>query len=620
MARHLTTALALLLALPASLAHAQTAPNWPLDYVPGVDEWHKAFGGKLDMGGPSDSLTVAPGTAPRRLGLSDAFGTRLDARAWGMKCDNATDDAPALAAMVNSITPGAAARVQLPSGVCVFATMATLTSPALIEGHGGGPEGTPGTNGTWLRMTQPGAGITFTGSGVRGAAVRDLGVMQDQPASSPGWVPTPYGPAFSVLNTYGSVSFDQVMFAGVNKGIYASNAGRLNIGTIFGQFYTSGIELDAMYDVTRLDHVHCWPFVVQAGPVMDYSTGNGDCVLTHRVDGLAIGDLFAFGMRAGLHLDQSTLGATSAYQVSNLYADFSKYGVWVTGTNTAGQVSNLVGTHALFSALPTLVHIPGSAGIRVDGSNTHLSFGQVRAGNAQSSGVQVAGSNNVVGIDQTWIEGWNFLGDGSAAIAAYDGGAAGPNIIQLGAPPILTEGSGPVTSMVGNSLLTRAMQMNLLNGSANEPRAFNSPPGTGVSIGATGGDPSIDFNITAKGPAGSVKLNANNSPVLRVDNLGGSGNTNLLVRSSPLSVTLVPETVGPNASMTLYAKGVGQVVAAAPLFAQQGVCLTSDCNMQLQASSDGTRMLLLVGGAARASLDVTGTLRVSGAVLPNTAP
>lgn len=554
--------------------------------------------------------------------LDATAGLVINARARGMKCDNATDDAPALAAMVNSITPGNAARVQLPPGTCVLATMATLTSPALIVGHGGGPEGTPGTNGTWLRMTQPGAGITFSGAGVRGAAVRDLGVMQDQPVPAAGWAPTPYGPAFSVLNTYGSVEFDRVMFAGVNRGILASNSGRLHIGTIFGQFYTAGIEMDAMYDVVRLDHVHCWPFTSQAGPVLDYSTAHADCVLSRRVDGLEIGDLFAFGMQAGLHLDSSTLGATHPFQVSNLYADFSKFGLWASGTDTAGQVSNMVSTHALFSALPAVVHIPGSAGVRVDGSNTFIGVNQLRAGNAQSSGVQVAGSNNHIGIDQAWIEGWNFLNDGSGAIAAYDGGVAGPNIVQLGAPPILTEGAGPTTSMVGASVLTRAMQMNLLNNATNEPRAFNSPAGTGVSLGATGGDASIDFNITAKGPAGSVKLNAANGPVLRLDNPNGVGNTNMLIRSSPIGVSIIPETVGPNASVSLYAKGAGAVIIGAPytLTAPAGVCLTADCAMQVQASPDGTRMMLLVGGAARASLDVMGTLRVSGAVLSNTAP
>lgn len=606
--------LALALLMLPNLAAAQSAPNWGQDYIPGVQEWRNTWASKQDVGGAVDANTVIPLGAPGRLSLSAALASTMDARAWGVKCDGATNDAPVIATMVNSIAPGKPARVQLPPGVCVIASLATLTGPALIEGHGGGPEGTPGTNGTWLRVTRPDAGFVLTGPAIRGAAVRNLGVMQDHPPPAPGWVPTPYDYVFRVVDTYGAVTFDNIMFAGVNKGIFASNAGRLHIGTVFGQFYTTGLEMDALYDVNRIDHLHCWPFASTAAPVLDWQRDHADCVISRRVDGLAVGDLFTFGTRSGITLASGAAGPTSAFQVSNLYADLVRYGALVTGDTTSGQFSNIVTTHLDFTSGAAQARIAGSAGIRVEAAGTVLGVNQLRTDNVESNAVQVLGSNNRLNLDQGSILGWNSKNDSSPAVLAGDGGTGGTNVVQLGMPLILRGGAGPSVSATGNSVVTRSMVMNEAGNPVNEPRGFSAPSGVGVSVTATGADPSIEMVLAGKGPAGGVRINQGSAPLMRLDNPGFAGNVSLLVRSLASNLLLTPETGEPNGSITLLPKGLGSIVLP------QGVCLTADCSMRVRASTDGSKMVFTTGGVDKGSLDVFGTLRISGTLIQNSPP
>lgn len=539
----------------------------------------------------------------------------------GVVCDGVTDAAPAITAMLSKIGPGKTAIVQLPPGVCAIGTLVTWTNAAIMRGHGGGPEGTPGTIGTWLKITAPTAGFRLEGSSVRGAVVRDLGVMQTHPASGAGWAPTAYGFVFTVANTYGSVLFDNIMFAGVNKGIFATNSGRLRIGTVFGQFYTTGLDMNALYDVSRIDHFHCWPFQDQNADIIRYQMSNADCVVSRRVDGLVIGDLFTFGMRSAIHFVTGSDGPTSAFQISNLYSDLSKYGAWFTGDNASGQFSNIVTTHASFPDLPAAVRIPGSAAILVDGSNTLLGINQLRTERVESSAVQMLGSNNRMNIDQSLIRfGWNAKNDGSAAFFTA-ASVNGVNILHLGSPPVI-EGAapGPVTKSLGASGITQPMRINTATASVNEPRAFSAAAGNGVVVAAIGTDASIDMAVGAKGPAGSVLLNAGTSSVMRLDNPGTAGTATLLVRSLITGTLLLPESPNADTNLVLNPKGGGSVIATGAVITNQGVCLTTDCAMRVRSNGDGTRMLFVVGNTTAASLDFLGTLRTAGAVIPSTTP
>jgi hypothetical protein len=61
------------------------------------------------------------------------------------------------------------------------------------------------------------------------------------------------------------------------------------------------------------------------------SRNNQDALIFRKVDGVFIDDIFVLGARSTLRFSSSASGVTTKFYGSNIYADFSKYGVWIDG-------------------------------------------------------------------------------------------------------------------------------------------------------------------------------------------------------------------------------------------------------------------------------------------------
>ncbi len=513
-------------------------------------------GGGGSGGNVTTSTVLVPGSSvARSLGARE--GTVFNILDYGAKADGTTDIAPALNAIAALLGAGSANVVYLPAGNYALKSAVTFTGVAPILQGQGFTAGPAPASGTMITISGTGyVPFTFQGVNARGAVVRDLAVREMQPATGPGWQPTGYDYVFKVLNALGEVSFDNVLFAGVTRGIYADNSGRLDIRDVSGQFYTAGIEIDDCYDIPRIQHLHAWTYQSADASVVSWQEANQDTLILRRVDGIFIGDLFSLGARSAIHLTSGANGVTTKFYISNLYADFVRYGVWIDGAGTTGQIANATTQHNDQTAPAT--RLPGSKGLLVNATGVTVQIDNWRTDLVETSAIDVEQSGNRVDIGQLWVNGYNSLNNGAAAINVADSGTNPINTLNVAGQPLAQNGNGGPLVNTGNGASARSVLMNLPGGAANEPRLYASAAGNPVSGSAIGPDANIDFYLGAKGPTGSLRLRAQNGTVLRLDS-PGPGDTDLLLRSGTGAASFITESASANADISLGAKGSGSV-------------------------------------------------------------
>ena len=553
---------AALMLLTGGMAYAQQLPA-PLFATPPAGDnsqraattaWIKLQNFAAPNGDVSGSVVSVPGGSVART-ISARMATTFNVLDYGAVADGVADIGPALNAIAARLTPGSANVIYLPAGNYRLASAVVFNGVAPIlqgQGFSQGP-GPSGASGTWIKVDHTGfVPFTFQGTNARGAKVRDLAIWQTQPSTGVGWQPTGYDYVFKVLNALGEVTFDNVLFAGVTRGIYADNSGRLNIKDVQGQFFIAGIEIDDCYDIPRIERLHSWTFASADPNVMAWQEANSDTVILRRVDGIFIGDLFSLGARSALHLTSGANGVTTKAYVNNLYADFVQYGVWIDGNGTTAQFSNVTTQHNDQTTQNAV--IPGGKGLYINANNTVVQAANWRSDLTAGSAVDVEQAGNTLVFDNLWINGWNQSKTAAPAItvAAVSGGTQ--NVLQIANAPLLSGGNGAALLNGGGGNAQRAVQMNVVGAATNEPRFYTASSGNAVSGQAIGSDPAVDFQIGAKGPTGSVRLQSNGQTVLRADAANGSTD-NLLVRGGSGALNLILE--GPDANIDFYAQSKG---------------------------------------------------------------
>ena len=232
--------------------------------------------------------------------------------------------------------------------------------------------------GTWLVIDRLGfTPVTIAGSGARGTIIDDLAVVEKQPVAPAGkqWQPAPYPYAFAVEGTFGSVSFRHIMLLAVTKGINAHLSGRLEIKGLYGQVFDNAVKVDKAYDADIYDNIHFWPFWSQANPVMTYVQSHFDVLWLQRADTGFINNMFIFGARSALRLDQSESesssvpgGPATKNTVGALPCDATRWCIWITGFNVHFQAASIDSQSQEWTGPGTsAVAMKGAAAIRIEG-------------------------------------------------------------------------------------------------------------------------------------------------------------------------------------------------------------------------------------------------------------
>lgn len=430
----------------------------------------------------SDLLPVVQGSGgsavTRRATIAQLRGGILSDRAYhvrdfGAVGDGTTNDAPAIQAAVDAMNAAGGGILEFGPHAYRLASPVVVDSVAITFQGAGYTEGSTIADGTWLSIDTTGfTPFTFTGSGARGSTVRNLAVRQAHNASQvPGWAPTDYDFVFRVQDCLGAVEFKNLLLVGVNRGIWCDNSGRLNIESLRGQVFTTGIEIDRAFDTCRIQHVHFWPFFSADDDVVRWQQQNSDAVVLHRVDGIFMDDIFALGARSVLRFVSSGTGSVAKFYLGNFYADFALYPIWIQNNGVTGQIANATTQSELFNG--SGAPLTGSIGLRIDGNNTRLQVGNLRVDDAQSNAIRVNGTGNRLDIFSFRAEYYNQLNDGSAAIHLANVASGTPNAVYLGSPAMLGNGNAGPT----------------MNSGTNGHVALGAPAGRidrpGVMIGAT---------------------------------------------------------------------------------------------------------------------------------------
>ena len=531
----------------------------------------------------------------RRASLAQLRGAVLadrgvHVRDYGAVGDGSANDAPAIQAAVNDLATRGGGVLQfgprtyrMASAVSVANTMVVMQGAGFTEGAGAG-------QGTWLAIDGPAfTPFTFTGTGARGSAVRDIAVQQTHStAFTAAWAPTAYPYVFRVEDCLGGVDFDNLLLANVNRGIYVRNSGRLDIRRLRGQAFTCGVEIDECLDVPRLHNIHLWTFWSADTNVVRWQQANGDALIFRRCDGVFVDQAFALGYRSMFRFLPSAAGAppersgvTTKFYIGQAYADFVRHGIWIEANGVDGQVAGLTTQGEVFGAGGTPV--AGATGIQVDGNNARIQIANLRADDTEDNAIRVNGSGNRLDIASLRCNFYNTRNNGSAAIYLADSAAATPNALYLGAPALLENGNG---GPLGNS-------------GSNAVLAHQTPPGRvgrpGLAVGSQ--------NAGLFQPATNVlAASAGGSEVLRITSAGG-----VTLGGAPGSHGLEVATPAGTVNRLLASGGIA---GAAVSLAAQG----TDANLTLELQPKGSGTIRATGPMQANSAGGGNTARMAGAV------
>ncbi len=590
----------LLWAMPLAMVSAAQAQNLPAPLLAtpnnadasnraATTAWVRAQG-YLSSAITAGQVSSALGFAPQRAAVFNV----LD---YGAVADGATDLGPALRAIAAKLGgSGAPNEILIPAGHYALSSAVVFTGGAPVLRGQGFTAGPNPASGTWITVSGTGfVPFTFSGIGARGAAVRDIAINQAQPAPTAGWAPTNYDYVFKALNALGEVTFDNVLFAGVTRGIYADNSGRLNVKNVAGQFYVAGIEIDDCYDIPRIEHLHAWTYATSSPYVTAWQEAQLDTVILRRVDGIFIGDLFSYAARSALYLTSGQNGVTTKLYLKSLYADFVKYGVWIDAAGVNGQIAQAT-TQNQDAAAGGGAMIAGGRGLYVTGNTAQLQIGAWRTNSVSGPVVDLEGNNAHVVISDFWANTYGFTpGDGTAAVFAVDTGSGPANFVQVLGTPML-QGVAPLYLYNAgvNAGRLRMPSMNSVGNAVNEPRLYDGAAGNPVSVAAIGADARVDLQLQAKSSAGSVRLQSNGQTVLRTDN-PAAGDSDLLARPGTGALNLIVESASASADLVLAAKGA----AGGVRLQAQGATV-----VRLDNPGSGTSDLLVRAGNQTVALTV----------------
>lgn len=378
-------------------------------------------------------------------------------RDYGAVGNGVADDGPAIQAAINALKFMGGGILQFGPRTYRIASPVVINDVTVTLQGAGFTEGPNEANGTWFRIDQIGfTPFTFSGTMARGSVVRDVAVRQYHASPSATWAPTNYDYVFRVQDCLGAVDFENVFLVAVNRGIWCDNSGRMSIKRLRGQVFTRGVEVDRCYDICRLEHVHFWTFHTNDGNIVTWQQNNQDALVFRKVDGVFLDDIFVLGARSTLRFSSSASGVTTKFYGSNIYADFSKYGVWIDGNGVEGRIANITTQGELITA-GAPVPVAGAAGIQIDGSNARVQIGNLRIDNAESNAIRVNGSNNRLDIFAFRAEYYNYLNNGSAVIHLANVVTGTPNQVYLGTPPLLGNGNGgPLINAGTNGFIASA--------------------------------------------------------------------------------------------------------------------------------------------------------------------
>ena len=179
--------------------------------------------------------------------------------------------------------------------------------------------------------------FTFDGNAAAGSVIEDVAVKEAQAHPNPTdavWAPNTVPAIFWAHKTEGDITFRNILFWGVYEGVLSESSGRTNLFNIKGKIFHSLLQLDASYDVSRIDHIHLWTYWDSGVPVLQWQQAHEDSLVLGRVDSPLIDHFFSFASRSGLRFVHTRNGETSGAMLGMIQCDFTQYCLWADDSTT----------------------------------------------------------------------------------------------------------------------------------------------------------------------------------------------------------------------------------------------------------------------------------------------
>ncbi len=321
----------------------------------------------------------------------------FDVKRYGALGDGVADDTATIREAIAAADAAGGGIVYFPKGRYRVTGNLSVGSGITLGGEGFQPPGAGPVSalvGSWLVVDQSyltGAAVTLANTG---ATLRDMGIWHDQPAPGPGWQPRAFGWAVDMVLP--DTLTRDVWLANATSGIHG--IGRVTIENVQGEPISTGIQIDAAYDVVRIRRVR-FNWTAEGQPVWssDPSVMSqlGVGIESLRDDNPEIYDVKVSGYATGIHYGASSSGITSKFSMMDTYVDHAARCVTIDGAGTTGKLTRFWGSNC------------GSTGIWITGAGSIVSAADIDLREIGANAIRVEAASAFFLVNQLTVVDWD---------------------------------------------------------------------------------------------------------------------------------------------------------------------------------------------------------------------
>ncbi|MHB1767790.1 MAG: glycosyl hydrolase family 28-related protein [Phycisphaerae bacterium] len=275
---------------------------------------------------------------------------------FGARGDAKKDNTAAFQKAMDAVYAGGGGIVHVPPGRYLFKGHLTMPANTSLDGVFLAPPAYIHANpvsGTVL-LTTEGRGRTdgppFIGVHGNNCTIRGLGIFypdQDSKAAEPAPYPWTIGPATAAQ--VADLSVMDVALTNPYQGINLEGAPRHYIVRVYGHPIKTGLIVDRVYDIGRIENIHFWPFWAKGGsPVCNWIQAHGTAFIFGRSDWQYVFNTFSWGYRIGYQFIQTAhgacngnflgIGADSTFEALRVDAAQPASGLLITNGEFVGMI------------------------------------------------------------------------------------------------------------------------------------------------------------------------------------------------------------------------------------------------------------------------------------------
>ena len=203
-----------------------------------------------------------------------------------------------------------------------------------------------------------------------------------------------------IIQSANDTTIQNCLIRNATLGIKAYDTqGRLNLFNIKMQAFQIGIQIDQMYDVSRLNNIHIWPFWLDDININQYTKSNLIGILSLRNDNPNISNIFVWGAKYGIKCGLGTEVAPFTSRALIVNVGFDN-----VGDNGAGL---LINADEASVQLTNAYSFGGGPGILIQANNCRLIASGFRTSANKGPGIIINGIGNKVQLSETTIDNFN---------------------------------------------------------------------------------------------------------------------------------------------------------------------------------------------------------------------